>query len=108
MGIQEWLRRNNSSAVVRIIILVLNLLLFRCLLYLLYQITPLPQQGWNWMSTQFHHFNMKIMFLYTQVGGGEDNDVDDDDGVDVSQLGTLGSVYECNKITLRVVNGKDG
>ena len=51
---------------------------------------------------------MKIMFLYTQVGGGEDNDVDDDDGVDVSQLGTLGSVYECNKITLRVVNGKDG
>ena len=45
--------------------------------------------------------------VYTEGGVG-DNGVDDDDGVDGSQLGTLGSVYECNKITLRVVNGKDG
>ena len=34
--------------------------------------------------------------------------MDDDDGVDGSVLGALGSVYECNKITLQVVDGKNG
>jgi hypothetical protein len=48
---------------------------------------------------------MKEMIQNTRRG---DNGVDDVDGVDVSMLGSLGSVYECNKITLRVVDGKDG
>ena len=48
---------------------------------------------------------MKSMFPCTQ---GRDNDVDDNDGVDGSLLSALGSVYEYNKITLQVVNGKDG
>jgi hypothetical protein len=49
---------------------------------------------------------MKEMIQNTRGGG--DNGVDDVDGVDVTMLGTLGSVYKCNKITLRVVDGKDG
>ena len=86
---------------------------FKSLTFQVPALPPIPNHATAATGMELDEFsipsfqNEDHVSVYTE-GGGRDNGVDDDDGVDGSQLGTLGSVYECNKITLQVVNGKDG